>query len=212
MARKTYSGDEISVNFDLKKCIHARNCFLKLPDVFDPSQRPWVRVENGSAEEIASVVRSCPSGALAFERKDSDANEKPPAINRITVMEDGPLVFAGALNIEGDAAQTRATLCRCGLSKNKPYCDGSHKEGNFHATGEPEPKPDARIDTRGGELTIDRLSNGSLKVIGNLEITTGNGRRVAQTERAFLCRCGQSKNKPFCDGSHKAAGFVDPIE
>ena len=71
------------------------------------------------------------------------------------------------------------------------------------------PNTRAKTDAIGGEIEITRVPNGPIKVIGNLEITTGTGRKIAQSEKAFLCRCGTSKNKPFCDGSHKGAGFVD---
>ena len=208
MSRKTYDGDAISVSFDMKLCIHARNCFLKLPAVFDPDQRPWVQPDNAAAEEVAAVIRTCPSGALRFEGR---LDESPPAINRIAVLENGPLAFHGALSVEGGPPAARATLCRCGLSRNKPYCDNSHIDGSFTATGEPAPKEGAEDDGTGGTLEIARTSDGPLKVAGHVEITTGTGHRVARAERVFLCRCGASANKPFCDGSHKAAGFSDPV-
>ncbi|MFT6456398.1 MAG: CDGSH-type Zn-finger protein, partial [Yoonia sp.] len=72
------------------------------------------------------------------------------------------------------------------------------------------PSAQADTDNIGGAIDMTRVPNGPLKVVGNLEITTGTGRKVAKAEKAFLCRCGASKNKPFCDGSHKDAGFVDP--
>lgn len=208
MARKTYQGQGIAVSFDMKRCIHARNCFLKLPKVFDPAQRPWVQPDNASAEEVAAMIRTCPSGALAFEKPDAD--ELPPIINRISVLENGPLAVMGDIFVDGTSDQPRVTLCRCGLSKNKPYCDNSHVDGGFAATGEPVSNTQAKTDAIGGAIDITHVPNGPLKVIGNLEITTGTGRKIAQAEKAFLCRCGVSKNKPFCDGSHKDAGFVDP--
>lgn len=205
MARKTYEGQEISVSFDMKRCIHARNCFLKLPKVFDPAQRPWVQPDNAPAEEVAAMIRTCPSGALSFERK-SGGGEAPPMINRVTVLENGPLAIAGEL----ESGETRQTLCRCGLSKNKPYCDYSHVEGGFEATGEPTPKAPADSPATGGPLKTFRMPDGPLKVEGNVEITTGTGRHIATLQQAFLCRCGASQNKPFCDGSHKKTGFSDP--
>jgi CDGSH-type Zn-finger protein/uncharacterized Fe-S cluster protein YjdI len=208
MARKTYQGQDITVSFDMKRCVHARNCFLKLPKVFDPAQRPWVQPDNATAEEVAAMIRTCPSGALAFEKPDAD--EQPPIINRIAVLENGPLAVMGEIVVDGMPDQPRVTLCRCGLSNNKPYCDSSHVDGGFVATGEPAPSAQADTDNIGGAIDMTRVPNGPLKVVGNLEITTGTGRKVAKAEKAFLCRCGASKNKPFCDGSHKDAGFVDP--
>lgn len=210
MRRKEYEGADITVTFDMKRCIHARNCFLKLPQVFDPAQRPWVQSDNAPAEEIAAMIRTCPSGALAFRK--NGAEEIAPPINRIAVLENGPLAFHGAVETEGTEPETRVTLCRCGLSKNKPYCDYSHIEGGFAATGEPTPKTPPAGEERGGVLKAFRIPDGPLKVEGNVEITTGTGRKIESHAKAFLCRCGASKNKPYCDGSHKDAGFSDPLD
>ena len=57
-------------------------------------------------------------------------------------------------------------------------------------------------------MDIQPQPNGSLKVVGNLEVVSGTGRTVNRATQVFLCRCGQSNNKPYCDGSHKAAGIV----
>lgn len=211
MAVKKYQGQDLTITFDMKRCIHARNCFLKLPKVFDPAQRPWVQPDNAATEEITAMIRTCPSGALAYEQSSTGA-ENPPAINRVAVLENGPLAIAGEVAIEGSAPQTRVTLCRCGLSKNKPFCDYSHVDAGFTATGEPAPKTPPENEDSGGAIVAERISDGPLKVAGNVEITSGTGRRIATLPQAYLCRCGASKNKPFCDGSHKDAGFSDPVE
>lgn len=204
---KTYAGEDIEIGFEMKRCIHARNCFLKLPQVFDPARRPWVDPDAAPVEEIAAMIRTCPSGALTFKRLDGGTDEVPHAINRVAVLENGPLALQGDLEVEGQA-MTRATLCRCGKSKNKPYCDYAHVKEGFEATGEPslEAKTD-EVDR--GPVTVSRMADGCLKVDGPVEITSGTGHRIAVTGKAFLCRCGASKNKPFCDGSHKAIGFED---
>ncbi len=207
---KTYSGEKIDIGFDMKRCIHARNCFLKLPQVFDPERRPWVDPDAASADEIAAMVRTCPSGALSYTRKDGVAEEAAPGINRLSVLENGPNALHGNLVVDGEA-MTRATLCRCGKTKNPPFCDYSHVDAGFAATGEPEPSgKDAPGDDAGEELHITGFENGPLEARGALEITSGTGNRLHRGTRAFLCRCGQSKNKPFCDGSHKAADFEVP--
>ena len=201
MAGKTYDGAEISVHFDMSRCIHARNCFLKLPTVFDPAQRPWIQPDNASAEEVAAMIRTCPSGALTFSRPGTE--EHAPGVNRIAVLENGPL----AAHADLDGGTTRATLCRCGLSKNKPYCDYSHVDGDFQATGEPKPTVPATAEPTVGALSLAPIPDGPLKIDGPVEITTGTGRRIGQHDKAFLCRCGASQNKPYCDGTHNKIGF-----
>ncbi|MEA3301973.1 MAG: CDGSH iron-sulfur domain-containing protein, partial [Pseudomonadota bacterium] len=59
----------------------------------------------------------------------------------------------------------------------------------------------------GGKLSIKPLPDGPLLVKGNLTIVSGTGRIAWRGSDTALCRCGASKNKPFCDGSHKKAGF-----
>ena len=206
---KKYEGENITIGFDMKRCIHARNCFLKLPNVFDPSRRPWVDPNAASAEEIAAMIRTCPSGALTYDRPGVP-HEAAPGINRAAVLENGPLALHGNL-VVAEEAMTRATLCRCGKTKNPPFCDYSHVEAGFEATGEPpETGKDAPGDDPGEELVVTGFEDGPLEARGALEVTSGTGKRLHRGTRAFLCRCGQSKNKPFCDGSHKEAGFTVP--
>lgn len=207
---KTYAGQDIEIAFDMKRCIHARNCYLKLPQVFDPARRPWVSPDAAPAEEIAAMVRTCPSGALTYRRLDGAPDEAAPGINRAAVIENGPNAFHGNLTVTG-APMVRATICRCGQTKTPPFCDHSHDAAGFRATGEPEPTgKDAPGDDPAAELRIIQHENGPVEARGPLEITGGSGKSVHRGTRAFLCRCGASKNKPFCDGSHKGIGFEAP--
>ena len=203
---KTDKGTDIEIGFDMKRCIHARNCYLKLPQVFDPGRRPWVEPDAAPAEEIAAMIRTCPSGALMFRRLDQGLDEAPPVLNRVAVLENGPLALAGELNVDGET-MTRATLCRCGASSNKPFCDYAHVEAGFAATGEPATDANAEAIETEGALSATPIPDGPLKLDGPIELTTGTGRGIGKMRRAFLCRCGASKNKPFCDGSHKEIGF-----
>ncbi len=207
---RTYAGDHIEITFDMGRCIHARNCFLKLPNVFNPERRPWVDPNAATPEEIAAMIRTCPSGALTWRRVDEGADEAAPGINRAAVLENGPNAFHGNLVVDGEPMK-RATLCRCGRSKNMPFCDYSHVEAGFRATGEPDPTgKDAPGGEPGEPLSLIPHEDGPLEARGALELTSGTGHRIHRGTRAFLCRCGQSQNKPFCDGSHKTAGFTAP--
>jgi CDGSH-type Zn-finger protein len=124
------------------------------------------------------------------------------------VRENGPYAVHAPLLLAGADDGFRATLCRCGQSQNKPWCDGSHVGARFQATGEPPTGAVDPLPKRDGTLTVTPLRNGPLQVEGALEICAGTGRTVARITEARLCRCGQSRNKPFCDGSHIGAGFV----
>ena len=94
MPRKGYRSERIVVSFDPERCIHARYCVRGLPEVFDPSERPWVRPDRAKAEHVAEVVMRCPTGALQFERMDG-ATEPIPQENAIAVSVDGPLYVRG---------------------------------------------------------------------------------------------------------------------
>jgi len=207
---RSYTGTDIEISFEMSRCIHARNCFLSLPQVFDPARRPWVDPDGAPADEIAAMIRTCPSGALTYRRMDGAADERPRAINRVQLRENGPVEITGDLRLNGEA-YTRLTLCRCGASENKPFCDAAHDKAGFVATGEPDPSDKDSGEDRPGEvLQIRPVPNGPLGLVGPVEVTAGSGARLARAEKVFLCRCGASKNKPFCDGSHKGAGFSAP--
>jgi CDGSH-type Zn-finger protein len=170
-------------------------------------------------------------------------------------------------------------LCRCGGSKNKPFCDGTHSAIGFKDTKTADPGKDRRESYAGRRVTIldnrsicshsgvctDGLKsvfriheepwidadgaaveeivatirkcpsgalsyaidgveagppqrppavtvtdNGPYAVTGGVELMGVKFGEGASTEHYTLCRCGASKNKPFCDGSHWDAGFRDP--
>jgi CDGSH-type Zn-finger protein/uncharacterized Fe-S cluster protein YjdI len=205
------TGREVTVTFDGKRCIHSRNCVLGSPQVFVPNvQGDWIFPDAAPAETVLQIGRNCPSGAIRVARNDgADTSDAPPVVNTLRLRENGPLAIEAELQIAGVAQDSpRATLCRCGMSQTKPFCDGSHSAAGFTATGEPETKPSEALAARNGPVNVQPTPNGSLKVTGNLELVSGTGRTINRVTQVFLCRCGQSKNKPYCDGSHKAAGFV----
>ena len=202
------STDEMTLHFDPKRCIHSRQCVLNAPQVFLANvEGPWLHPENDSVEHLVHVAMSCPSGAITYQRKDGGQDEPAPKINYIFIRENGPYAVGATLNIEGQPSMFRATLCRCGQSKNKPFCDNSHIEAGFEASGEPPSRESEPLQERGGTLHVNPLVDGPLRISGPVEICCGTGRTVDRTEAAALCRCGASQNKPFCDGSHRKVGF-----
>jgi CDGSH-type Zn-finger protein/uncharacterized Fe-S cluster protein YjdI len=211
-APETYRGKSLTIHFDGARCIHSRNCVVGLPGVFKANvEGPWIDPDAASAEDLAAIARACPSGAITYERHDGGPGERPPEVNLVRVREHGPIALHGDLRIAGAAACTRATLCRCGASAHKPYCDGSHNTAGFAATGEPKTTEQvAMLEARGGELTVTPEPDGPLRITGNCEVVSGTGRLVRRATKLALCRCGGSANKPFCDGTHKTNGFTAP--
>ena len=209
-------------------------------------------------------------------------------IPTITVTTNGPYVVEGNVSIcksDGTTLQSkgRRYLCRCGGSRNKPFCDASHGmktfEGTetsdrhlqpgrrqsyvgvgitvyddrkrcahfgqctsrlpdaFRATEEPFVRAEA-ADSANLEVVVSACPSGALsyslgddaqtveasaspsivpltdgpyQVRGNVQVISADGEPYEARERQTLCRCGQSGNKPFCDGSHWYAGFRDPL-
>ncbi|MFF3756728.1 (4Fe-4S)-binding protein [Streptomyces sp. NPDC002185] len=126
---KEYEGEGITVTFEPRRCLHAAACVRGLPQVFDPSRRPWVLPGAAEPSRVAEVVRRCPSGALQYRRRPEDAvpepGDSPTTVRRASA---GQLVVRGDLLVTGAAGErreTRVVLCGCGASGNQPYCDHS---------------------------------------------------------------------------------------
>jgi CDGSH-type Zn-finger protein/uncharacterized Fe-S cluster protein YjdI len=202
-------SDKIVLRFDTGRCVHSRNCVLERPDIIVPgADTDWIRPQAGTPDEVAALAKSCPSGAITFERLDGGKQEEAPLVNSLRVLENGPLAVRADMVINGQHVGYRAALCRCGASKTKPYCDASHEEAGFVASGERETMPSEPLATRGGPLEITPHQNGPYQVMGALEICTGTAQQITRTAEAWLCRCGASADKPFCDGSHERIGFT----
>ena len=202
---------------------------------------------------------------------------------RISAFPNGPYSLEGAAlgRQSGEAlpAEKKVALCRCGGSKNKPFCDGTHSKIGFSDRNTADPARDKRERYAGKKITIfdnrgicshagyctdglkevflygqepwiapdaasvERiietirrcpsgalsyaidgveaappprppavtvLDHGPYAVTGGVEAVGMKLGQGASAEHYTLCRCGQSKNKPFCDGSHRDAGFRDP--
>ncbi len=202
-------GRDLTLIYEGKKCIHSRFCVTWGPKVFIANVKgPWINPDAMSTEALTEIAHVCVSGAIRYKRKDGHPDEQPPPVNLISVRENGPYAIRADIRLDGaPAVSHRLTLCRCGASKNKPFCDGSHNDIKFSASGEPATGKADMLAVRNGALAIDPQLDGPLKVRGNVEIISGTGRVVARLESATLCRCGASNTKPFCDGSHARIGF-----
>ncbi len=207
-APEVVDGRSLTLVVDMSRCIHSRYCVTGAPRTFIANvEGPWLHPDESDPELLVGIAYDCPSGAIGYRGKDGLADETAPQVNMMRVRENGPNAIHAPLTVAGKPDGFRATFCRCGQSKTKPWCDGSHHDAGFEATGEPQTVSLDLLAARDGPLSVDPLKNGPLKITGNLEICAGTGRVVKRVEAAMLCRCGHSKAKPFCDGSHRAAGF-----
>lgn len=220
---RTYESNDITVSYDPRRCIHSAECVRGLRNVFDPDRVPWVDPTRAEAGAIAEVVERCPTGALHYTRQDGGPTEQPDSENVARVGPHGPLYVRGRIRIElpdGDVLdETRAAFCRCGMSKDKPFCDGSHEEAGFRDPGAIqggrlvplEELPDGVADDPASGPDADAVTfrcatNGPLRVQGPLRVEGSDGSAVAG-HKGSLCRCGHSSTRPFCDGSHRDVGF-----
>ncbi|MFA6924986.1 MAG: (4Fe-4S)-binding protein [Bacteroidales bacterium] len=142
MESRRYTNGEITVFWRPKLCNHNGYCYENLESVFDPLDRPWVNMDGASTKEIADTVEHCPTGALTYKRNSEliKDNKKEMVKDRdnviINVTPNGPFLIKGDfIIIDKDGTQLpkrdKATLCRCGASRNMPFCDGIHKEIDF---------------------------------------------------------------------------------
>jgi uncharacterized Fe-S cluster protein YjdI len=138
-----YSNTDITIIWKPDVCIHSKLCWHGLREVFDPARRPWILPEAADTEKIMAQINKCPSGALSYINnilpEEIIAQEKLPATKDITNIEcllNGPLLVTGEIVVKkSDGTEEIKTgpiaLCRCGASKNKPYCDGGHRTAGF---------------------------------------------------------------------------------
>lgn len=152
MSEKIYRTDEVEVVWKAAACIHSANCAKSLPAVFDPDARPWIRPEGASADELLAAVRGCPSGALTARdlRPSGEApavdgsvsavaasgEAEDPGLTRVRIRTRGPVLVPGPVAVQLpdgtiERHEGNCAFCRCGSSKTKPYCDGSHRFTDF---------------------------------------------------------------------------------
>jgi CDGSH-type Zn-finger protein/uncharacterized Fe-S cluster protein YjdI len=204
-------GEHLALRFESRRCIHARHCVLGAPRVFLANVKgPWLFPDEMPVEGLVHIARSCPSGAITYQRLDGGADEPVPEVNELRLRENGPYAVRADVELAGHGRMLRATLCRCGASSNKPFCDGSHNAAKFAATGEPASRESTPLVRRSGRLDIRPEPDGPLVLTGSLEICAGTGRTIDRVTSARLCRCGGSSTKPFCDGTHAKIGFRAP--
>lgn len=128
--RKDYHVPGITIHDTRALCAHAGRCTDGLASVFRYGSEPWIDPAGADVAAIIETIRQCPSGALSYTL---DVPEPPqePGSPSVVVTKNGPSAVSGGValvdSVTGQTSPgTRYTLCRCGASKNKPFCDGSH--------------------------------------------------------------------------------------
>jgi uncharacterized Fe-S cluster protein YjdI/CDGSH-type Zn-finger protein len=158
---RKYRNNEITVYWKPSACVHASFCYRELIEVFDPSRRPWVDLNESTTERIIEVVNMCPTEALAWKWNDDEMNEsvgsdqlnhirfrRPELLNdpdvskedepvNVKVMVDGPIIIKGDFTIDYDGITKQVnnslvSLCRCGASDQLPFCDGRHRKIGYN--------------------------------------------------------------------------------
>ncbi len=135
---KKYTNGEITIVWKPHLCIHAAICFTELPKVFIPYQRPWIEMSGATTEEIMDTVSKCPTQAISYywNNKSQQDQKIEEEKTKVIIIKNGPFLVKGSfkiLDVDGNeiVSENTASLCRCGHTKNRPFCDGSHIHHNF---------------------------------------------------------------------------------
>ena len=130
----SYRGRHITLHDNRSVCAHAGRCTDGLPHTFRYGQEPFIDPDADGVAEIAAIVGQCPSGALSYTLHGAPAAASQPQPAAV-VVTPGPYAVTGGIAIDqprnSGASPEHYTLCRCGASKNKPFCDGSHWSAGF---------------------------------------------------------------------------------
>ena len=127
----TYVGESITIHDNRKTCSHAGVCTDSLTQVFRMGIEPWIDPDGAKVEEIIEIIQRCPSGALSYSVAQDDYQGNLDLVGEIAIAPMGPYEVKGSCELDAvefdlGAVQEHYTLCRCGTSQNKPFCDGSH--------------------------------------------------------------------------------------
>jgi CDGSH-type Zn-finger protein/uncharacterized Fe-S cluster protein YjdI len=136
---KKYTNGEITVVWKPHLCVHATTCFVELPKVFIPYERPWIKMSGATTDEIMKTVSKCPTQAISFYKnnEESKAREISEINTEISIIKNGPYLIKGSfkiIDVDGNeivSDENSTALCRCGQTKNRPFCDGLHLQSEF---------------------------------------------------------------------------------
>ncbi len=173
------------------------------PDLDSPT------VPETEAEKPESTDEKALDRWFLEQRGNKRVPKRLDVANELLVTSGGPLKMTGNITlINEDGSVTHAnslSLCRCGASKNRPFCDDQHLEIEFFDSGAVQQLSDWMPVTRPQTISVTVVENGPLKFRGYLRIYNKKGQECI-TMSGALCRCGKSSKKPFCDSSQGCTG------
>ncbi|MGL5541381.1 MAG: CDGSH iron-sulfur domain-containing protein [Erysipelotrichaceae bacterium] len=142
--KRSYASEEIIVYYNPALCAHVKKCVEGLPSVFNFAAKPWIQPQNGEMEQIVETIKRCPSGALTYQLPNEEEVSAWKEAVGFEIIPNGPLCVSGVDLIDDqDSVQElmhtdHYTLCRCGKSRNRPFCDGAHNLYPFEPKGKQE--------------------------------------------------------------------------
>jgi len=138
-AVRDFAAPGITVHFNRAICSGAGRCVRGLPAVFVSGAEDWIRPDQASAAEVIAVVQQCPSGALTYS-VDGHLVTGEEGAAAVRIVKNGPYEIAGPIELDtatwsAHASHSKFALCRCGRSRNAPFCDYSHGEQGWTDDG-----------------------------------------------------------------------------
>ena len=131
-ALQNFEAPGITVHFNRSICSGAAACVHNLPSVFKNASEDWIHPAEASVDDVIETVRKCPSGALTYTL-DGKTEVKQESGVSIRIVANGPYEIKGPVEFDApkwskNASKTSFALCRCGKSRNAPFCDYAHGE------------------------------------------------------------------------------------
>ncbi len=210
--REEIAGKDVTILYEGTRCIHARFCVLGAPAVFKANTPgDWIFPDAMDKEAVVRIAHACPSGAIRYKRNDGVADEQPPPVNVAGIRENGPYAFRADLKMgDLDVGYARNALPLRRFEAQavlRRLAQGDQLPRNRRAA-------DARIRSR-SRCATGRWSSSRRRTVRWSSPATSKsvrapGRTIDRVTKARLCRCGGSRNKPFCDNTHLRNGFEAP--
>jgi CDGSH-type Zn-finger protein len=194
----------------------SRGTFIAYMDSHSGTAETHVPTESLAPPIAHGQAKSQSTSAKALNRWFADRQKQLSAPRLLDIRNEAMILSGGPINLTGNLIMVdeegnttyanNLTLCRCGSSNSKPTCDERHLDVEFFDAGRISEASDTLRSERPNKITVTMVKDGPIKFTGRVRIRNKLGQECIK-QSGSLCRCGQSANKPFCDGSHEKTGF-----